>query len=156
MCPQPLELRGPYDIINLYPSAPGAGRCVCAHARVLLICSSAVCCSVCRTETLKKPFPPPVDPYCYTQVRHLLAPQKLHLNRSAAATINVMSSMSSETRKTASGIIYTMKSCGDVSSQQEAPPAAGDGRLGEWVVMVGGLPHQPISSLPDRPHSQKS
>ncbi|XP_070708504.1 ribonuclease P protein subunit p30 isoform X2 [Pempheris klunzingeri] len=29
-----------------------------------------------------------------------------------------------ETRRTASGIIYTMKSCSDSSSQQEAPPAA--------------------------------
>lgn len=42
-------------------------------------------------------------------------------------TVNVLSLMSSETRRTASGIIYTMKM--NVTGQQEVPPTTG--RLSE-------------------------
>lgn len=75
---------------------------------------------------LRKQFPPPVAPSCYTQVKHLSAPQ------SESNTLNVMSSMmSSETRRTASGIVYTTKTGSDTSCQQEALPTAGEGRLSE-------------------------
>lgn len=75
MCPQPLELRGPYDITNLYPSAvscvcPVCVLCVYCVCVVLLTFSSEVCCSVCQMEMQKKPSPPPVDLWYYTQVHN--------------------------------------------------------------------------------------
>ncbi|XP_070708505.1 ribonuclease P protein subunit p30 isoform X3 [Pempheris klunzingeri] len=79
---QPLELRGPYDITNLYPSV--------AHLAV----------------------------------RGLLFGLSDGDAKEAVSSSCRCAVLHAETRRTASGIIYTMKSCSDSSSQQEAPPAA--------------------------------
>lgn len=82
--------------------------------------TSEVCCSVCQTETPKKPFPPPVDQWLYTPVSVAVC---FTNECDSDLTDHVVLFVMSETRKTASGIIYTLKSCSE-SVQLEATPAA--------------------------------
>lgn len=77
--------------------------------------TSEVYCSVCQTETPKKLFPPPVDQSFYTPVSVAICSINECDND---LTDHVVLCLMSETRKTASGIIYTLKSC------SEATPAA--------------------------------
>ena len=112
---------------------------LCTVCNVCTVCvllswpsTSEVCCSVCQTETQKKRSPPPVDLWYYTQVHnpYYCDPvQQYYCNTTAILYSNttvILCVFVSETRRTASGIIYTMKSCSELSCQQEAPPAAAD------------------------------
>lgn len=75
------RMTSPTCILQLCPVCVLCVYCVCTLCTVCVLCvycvcvvlltfSSEVCCSVCQMEMQKKPSPPPVDLWYYTQVHN--------------------------------------------------------------------------------------
>ncbi|XP_029383774.1 ribonuclease P protein subunit p30 isoform X1 [Echeneis naucrates] len=107
-----LELRGPYDVTNLYPTSGASDTDVWTFMFTQLWCSVTIYFCVFLTRLLSGLLFGLSDGDAKEAVCSTCRSVLLH----------------AETRKTASGIIYTMRSCSDSAGQEGAPgdPEHGD------------------------------